>query len=65
MEDYKKYLGSCENFSKKYNLKSNCCISSHEDYELGYEGLMEFETREGYYLVCYPLVNELANRNKK
>lgn len=53
-----KFLGDCQDFSERFNLKSNCCTSSHEDFDLGYEDLERVEVDDGFYLVCLPLERE-------
>ena len=60
-----KYLGSCEEFRKKFIIICECCSSCHTDENEGYS-LRDFDTEEGYYEICCSVVMFLEhcdNRN--
>lgn len=51
-----KYLGSCNELRKRYNLNVECCDSCHEEYDEGYDWI-EVNTTEGWYFVCCTVLN--------
>ena len=58
-----KYLGSCEEFCKKFIIFCECCSLCHEE---GCIYLDAIEKEEGYYLICCKVQNFLEhcdNRN--
>lgn len=52
MADRKPYLGGCDALAARFNIPVACCSSCHEDDELEYAELGDYETGDGWYSCC-------------
>ncbi len=59
-----KCLGYCEEACEDLGLILDCCVSCHEDNDMGLDDLTEIDLDHGFYKVCCRILDSFNERKK-
>lgn len=65
MSNKNKCLGGCKEFSERFGISWDCCLSCHEDDDYGYDSMHEEQFDNGYYVICCKIFLEYEKKWKK